>query len=207
MLTFYMTPGSCTTGIHILLEEVDELFAVELVNLLEGDNRSDTYLALNPKGTIPMIKLEDGSVLTEFQAIACWLAWQHARLKLIPSDALGAARAIEMMSYAVGTIHLQAFARIFTPEKFAADANDIEAVKKEGRRRVAECFDVVSQLLDRNDGYVCSEFSVADAALFYVEFWADRSDIPLPERVRAHYNLMLTRPKVRQVLMEEGYRL
>jgi glutathione S-transferase len=39
MLTFYMTPGSCTTGIHILLEELELVFSVELVNLLAGGKR------------------------------------------------------------------------------------------------------------------------------------------------------------------------
>jgi len=42
--------------------------------------------------------------------------------------------------------------------------------------------------------------------LFYVEFWADKIGIFLPENCLNHYRLMLTRPVVRQVLMEEGYR-
>jgi len=50
-------------------------------------------------------------------------------------------------------------------------------------------------------------FSIADAALFYVEFWADKIGIALPEHCLNHYQLMLTRPAVRRVLMEEGYRL
>ena len=48
-------------------------------------------------------------------------------------------------------------------------------------------------------------FTIADAALFYVEFWADRTRIPLPENCRAHYHRLLERPAVRQVLREEGY--
>ncbi len=50
-------------------------------------------------------------------------------------------------------------------------------------------------------------FSIADAALFYVEFWADKSNIALPDNCLAHYRLMCSRPAVKRVLMEEGYRL
>lgn len=46
---------------------------------------------------------------------------------------------------------------------------------------------------------------VADPALFYVEFWADRIGLELPEACQAHYSRMLSRSPVRQVLMEEGY--
>ncbi|WP_432695122.1 glutathione S-transferase family protein [Marinobacterium sp. YM272] len=206
MLTFYMTPGSCTTGIHILLEECEALFSVELVNLMVGDQRSEAFLALNPKGSIPMLRLEGGEVLTEFEAIACWLAWSNPKAKLIPEEPLAAARAIELMAYAVGTLHMQAFARIFTPEKFAQRNEDLESIKADGRRRVTEAFAIVESRLP-DERYACGEFSVADVALFYVEFWADRSDIALPPRLRAHFELMLSRPCVRQVLMEEGYRV
>ncbi len=49
------------------------------------------------------------------------------------------------------------------------------------------------------------DFSVTDAALFYVEFWADKTGIALPDHCLGHYRALLQRPAVRQVLMEEGY--
>lgn len=55
------------------------------------------------------------------------------------------------------------------------------------------------------EAYVVNHFTIADAALFYVEFRADRIGIPLPENCAAHYRRMLTRSAVRQVLAEEGY--
>jgi glutathione S-transferase len=53
---------------------------------------------------------------------------------------------------------------------------------------------------------VGDRFSIADAALFYNEFWADRIGIPMPPKVKAHYQRLRARPVVRQVLAEEGYR-
>lgn len=55
--------------------------------------------------------------------------------------------------------------------------------------------------------YVCGDaFSIADAALFYVEFWGDKTGLALPENCLAHYRRMLARPAVSRVLREEGYR-
>jgi hypothetical protein len=36
-MNFYMTPGSCSTSIHIILEELEEVFEVYIMNLLAGD--------------------------------------------------------------------------------------------------------------------------------------------------------------------------
>jgi glutathione S-transferase len=55
--------------------------------------------------------------------------------------------------------------------------------------------------------YTVGNFSIADAALFYVEFWADKIKLELPPNRQAHYQRMLQRPVVRRVLIEEGYRL
>jgi len=206
MLTFFMTPGSCTTGIHILLEEVEAVFSVELVNLMAGDQHSERYRQLNPKGSIPMLQLDSGAVLTEFEAIACWIAWSFPRKKLLPEDPLQAAKVIELMSYCVNFLHMQGFARWFTPEKFCESGQLIEQVKAEAQAKISQGFAVVEAELPES-GYACGEFSIADAALFYVEFWADRSDMELPPKLRHHLDTLLKRPLVRQVLAEEGYRV
>ena len=203
-MKFYMTPGSCSTGIHILLEEVGAIFEAHLVNLLAGDQFSSDYLAINPKGTIPCLVRDDGSSLTEFQAIAWWLARTHPRRKLLPTDLEGEVRVLEMMNYAVNTLHGQGFARIFTAEKFIANPAEHDAVRARGREIVDQGFALVDSLLAGRE-YVADQYSIADAALFYVEFWADRTRVPLPAKCLAHYRRVLTRPPVRQVLAEEGY--
>ncbi|MDD1620408.1 MAG: glutathione S-transferase family protein [Methylococcaceae bacterium] len=205
-MKFYLTPGSCTTGIHILLEELELVFEAHLVNLMAGDQNTPEYLAINPKATIPTLVRDDGSVLTEFQAIAYWLARRHPKAKLLPGDPDGDARAMELMDYVVGTVHGQGFARIFTTDRFTPNLADHEAVKAQGLSIVKLAFTVIDNVLPAQD-YAVGAFSIADAALFYVEFWADKTGITLPENCLKHYRLMLGRPVVRRVLMEEGYRL
>ena len=212
-LKFYMTPGSCSTGIHILLEELELPFEVTIVNLPAGDSRRPEYLALNPKGTIPTLLLDDGQALTEFQSIAYWLARRHPRKRLLPDDPLQAALALELMDYVVGTVHGQGYTRIFTTERYLpAGLNPSllapwqQGIQARGREIVAEAFAVIDARLPEA-GYACgADFSIADAALFYVEFWADKTGLPLPPRCAAHYRLVCARPVVQRVLREEGYR-
>lgn len=203
-MKFYMTPGSCSTGIHILLEECGLIFEVTIVNLLAGDQYKAEYAAINPKGSIPALVLDDGTVLTEFSAIAWWLARSYPKRKLLPENLIDEVQTLSVMNHVVHTLHTQGFARIFTTERFAPSSSEHESVKAQGRQIIDKAFTIVDrELLGRQ--YVVGHFTIADAALFYVEFWADRIGIPLPANCQAHYRRMLTRPAVRQVLAEEGY--
>lgn len=204
MMKFHMTPGSCTTGIHILLQELDLLFEVRLVNLLEGSHKTAEFLALNPKASIPVLELDDGRAITEFQAIAWWLARSYPRAGLLPSSVDDEVKALEVMDYAVGTLHMQGFARLFTTDTFTPNAADHEQVKARGREIIEQAFSVLDGQLS-DSGYVLDDFSIADAALFYNSFWAVHLGMALPPRCQRHYEQMLQRPSVAQILMEEGY--
>lgn len=204
MLKFYMTPGSCSTGIHILLEELDLLFEVYLVSLLAGDHKTPEFMALNPKSGIPVLVDDVGRAITEFQAIAYWLARRYPKPGLLSDNLNDETHILAVMDYVVGTLHMQGFARIFTTDKFTPQEADHEAVRQQGREIVDTCLAVLDAQLAGLD-YVAGTFSIADAALFYTEFWAERTGIALPQNCAAHYQRMLTRPAVRRVLMEEGY--
>ncbi|MFA5985572.1 MAG: glutathione S-transferase family protein [Methylococcaceae bacterium] len=204
-MKFYMTPGSCTTGIHILLEEIDLPFEAYIMNLPAEDHYRPDYIAVNPKSTIPTLVRDDGSSITEFQAIAWWLARHYPKAKLLPADIESEVRVIEMMDYVVGTVHMQGFARLFTTANFTPPGADEAAVKEQGEKIIHKAFTIIDAILANKD-YVVGEFSIADAALFYVEFWADKLKMALPPNCSAHYQRMLTRPVVQRVLREEGYR-
>ena len=205
-MKFYMTPGSCSTGIHILLETLELPFEVYLVNLLAGDQFKPEYLAINPKATIPTLVRDDGSSITDFQSIAWWLARRYPKAKLLPEDIDGETRVLETMNYVVGTIHGQGYTRIFTTTNYSANEAEHATIQARGREIVEQGFAVINEVLAGKE-YVVGTFSIADAALFYLEFWADKIKLELPSNCQAHYQRMLQRPVVRQVLLEEGYRV
>ena len=203
-MKLYMTPGSCSTGIHIILEELEAAFEVYIVNLPAGDQFKPDYVAINPKSTIPTLVRGDGSSLTEVAAIAYWLGRSHPRAALWPDDIETSCRLIETMVYMVGTIHGQGFARIFATPAFARNPLDHESVRELGRDIVAKGFAVIGAALGEKS-YLADAYSVADPVLFYVEFWADKTGMTLPANLIAHYRRMLARPAVHRVLREEGY--
>lgn len=212
-LQFHMTPGSCTTGIHILLEELELPFQVSIVNLPAGDHRQPAYLAINPKGTIPTLVLEDGCALTSFPSIAYWLARRHPRKRLLSDDPFLAARTLDLMDYVVGTVHGQGFTRLFTTDRYLPEGLQPDgaapwstAIQAQGRRTVQEAFDVIEKDLPGTGYAMGADFGIADAALFYVFFWASKTQIDLPPRCQALFERIRARPVVQQVLREEGYR-
>src|ERR1700720_4401269 len=99
------SPGACSIGIHVLLEEIGKPYEAQLVNLREGGQFKTEFTSINPKSKVPTLVRDDGSVLTEYGAIARWLARTHPEAALLPQDPDSEARAIELLDYVVGTVH------------------------------------------------------------------------------------------------------
>jgi glutathione S-transferase len=199
------SPGACSLGIHVLLEEIGKPYQTQAVNLREGAQHKPEFTSINPKSKVPTLVRDNGSVLTEFPAIAFWLARSNPQAKLLPDDIEAQTRAIEALDYVVATIHMQGFSRLFGPANYAPSPDDADKVKEKGRGMAEKGLALMDKALAGKD-YICgANFSVADAALFYVEFWAAaRMNIPLPANCAAHYQRMLARPAVKKVMEAEG---
>jgi glutathione S-transferase len=202
-MKLYYTPGACSIGIHILLEEIGLPYDSERVNLQQGEQYQPAFTAVNPKSKVPTLVRDDGSVLTEFPAIAYWLARTNPAAALIPDDIDRQARVLELTDYAVATIHMQGFARQFRPAAFTPGAADEETVKARGREIAERGFALLDKALAGQD-YAAGAFSLADTAIFYVSLWATRVGITLPDAVAAHFARMKARPSVQRVLQQEG---
>jgi glutathione S-transferase len=203
-MKFYYSPGSCALGIHVLLEEIGAPFETQRINFAEREQYGEAYLAINPKAKVPALERNDGSILTEFQAIALYLGLSRPEKRLIPASVEGQARMMEAMDYAVGTIHATGFRRFFRPAEFAARAEDHDAVKARGLEIVKSGFALIDKDLAGKD-WIVGDFSLADAAIFYPSFWAGaRLNIPMPANLEAHYRRMRARPAVARALRDEG---
>ena len=205
-MKLYWGPHTCAIGIHILLEELGAHYETEKIDVEGGATHEAPFLAVNPKGKVPALVRDDGTVLTEFGAIATWLARMRSEMDLLPDDREIEARIFETMAYVEGTIHGQGFGRIFSPEHF--EPQDIvhqtvglgqASVKRQGKGIVETGFAVLDPQLARHDHAAGDRFTIADAALFYVERWAKPQGITLPVNVAAHFTRMLARPAVHKV--------
>jgi glutathione S-transferase len=99
---------------------------------------------------------------------------------------------------------MQGFSRIFRSANFAPNEADHDKVKARGREIFEKGFALMDKALAGKD-YVAGPFSVADAALFYVEYWAaGRLGVTLPPNCAAHFARMKARPAVQRALQQEG---
>jgi glutathione S-transferase len=198
-------PGACSLGIHVLLEEIGKPYELQRVNLQEGEQFKPEFTAVNPKSKVPTLVRDDNSVLTEFPAIAYWLARTNPQSHLLPDDPDAQARALEAMDYCVATMHMQGFSRIVRPANYAPNPDDAEKVKARGREIFEKGFPLMDKALAGKDYLGGKDINLADAALFYVEFWgAGRLKMDLPPNCAAHYKRMLARPAVKKVMEAEG---
>ncbi|HEX2939747.1 MAG TPA: glutathione S-transferase N-terminal domain-containing protein [Rhodopila sp.] len=196
-------PGACSIGIHVLLEEIGKPYEAVAVNLREGAQYKPDFMAVNPKSKVPTLIRDDGSVLTEYPAIAFWLARTNPFANLLPDDIDLQARALELTDYVVATVHMQGFSRMFRPSNFTPNAVDEDAVKKRGRDIMERGLALLADALAGKD-YAVGAFSIADSAMFYLEFWARQAGLTLPPNCAAHLDRMLQRPAVKRVLQQEG---
>lgn len=67
--------------------EVGAPFELKRLNFAEREQYGEAYLAINPKSKVPALERDDGSVVTEYQAISACLAFTHPEKRLIPADA------------------------------------------------------------------------------------------------------------------------
>lgn len=204
MTTLCYAKGTCAMGIQILLEEVGKPYQLRKVDFSKQEQHSPDYKKLNPKGKVPALVRDDGSVLTEYGAIALWLAMSNPDKKLMPSDPEGMARTLEALDFAVGTLHMLSWRLFRRPDAYSANPAEHDQLKVRGREAVEKGLAVVNENL-AGKSYVAGDYSVADSALYYVEFWvAEVAKWPLPPNVQKHYDLMKTRPSVQASRKEEG---
>ena len=206
-MKLYWGPHTCAIGIHVLLEEIGRPYETEKLDVAGGATHKPPFSGINPKGKVPTLVRDDATVLTEFSAIATWLARTNPGKDLLPPDPDEEARTVEVMSYVEGTIHGQGFARIIAPELF--EPQDLvhgtfglgrKSVQQQGREMIERGFAILDPQLGRHPYAAGDAFTIADAALFYVERWAPQRDIVLPINVAAHLERMKARPVVRTVM-------
>jgi glutathione S-transferase len=203
-MKLYYAPGVCSIGIHVLLEEIGKPYELELVNLRERAQFEPSFTSVNPKQKVPTLQRDDGSILTEFPVIAYWLARQNPQAKLIPADLETEIRAAEAMEYVVGTMHAQAFSRIYNPGKYGP-TDQAEQIKAGGRELMERGLSLMDKALAGKNYLGGNDLSAADAALFYIELWCGPYlGMKLPANCAAHYERMKARPAVQRVMQKEG---
>jgi len=198
MQLFY-APGVCSLASHITLREAG--LDVELKRTDTKTKKFDDgidYLAVNSKGMVPALRLDDGQVLTEGPAILQYLADLEPGSNLIPKSGLARSRVQEWLNYITSEIH-----KGFTP-LFDAGAPDV--VKTYMRERLEKKFDWLNKQLTGKTWLTGDAFTIADAYLFVVVNWTNFLGIDQNRwpALKAFQDRVAARPKVQEAMAEEG---
>lgn len=206
-MKLFWGPHTCAIGIHVLLEELGASYETEKVDVSGRETHRPEFKSINPKGKVPTLVRDDGSVLTEFGAIATWLAFTYPEKEFLPADSEGLARVLEMVCYIEGTLHGQGFARIcvphqFEPQDFVHQSMGVGkyAVVEQGKKIAQEAFDLLDSQWRGGQFAWGERLTIADTTLFYAERWAPDQHLQLPPRLDAHLKMMKDRPAVQKVL-------
>lgn len=199
-MKLYYAPGACSLAPHIVLRETGLPFTLVKVDTARHvlDDGSDLH-AINSKGQVPVLELDDGTRLTEGPVIAQYIA-DHARAQgLMPAaGTLARYRVLEWQNYITSELH-KSFTPLFHADLDASAKKVLAAVL----RKKLQWLD--GQLAGRR--YVTGEtFTAADAYLFVVLGWARFVQIDLKDlqHVQAFLAQVAARPAVREALRAEG---
>ncbi len=201
-MELYFAPLACSMSSRIALNE-----AGAAIDLVEVDTRAgrvlatgEDYRAVNPLGYVPVLKLEDGTALTENAAILQYLAdlYPQARLAPPPSDRQGRARLQQWLSFIGSELHKG----LMTPLLGRETPPEVRvwAVAKYAPR--------LAYLDEKLKGreFLLDRFSVADAYLVTILNWTRATpeiDLSHYPNVQAYLERMRARPSVVQALVTE----
>ncbi len=194
-MKLYYSPGACSLADHIALIEGGLPFEAIKVDLKAKKTAGGgDFCAINPKGYVPALELDDGTVLTENIAILSFIAEQAGGL--LPPDEMGRFRVLEALAYISTELH-----KGFKP--FFSGASEEE--KERAREVLAKRFALFDDKLAEQKFAAGENFTVADCYLFVMLLWATtKASVVLPPNLTAYYERLSAREGVRKALSDEG---
>jgi len=193
LVKLYYAPGACSLADHIVAAEGGLPLELEKVDLKTHTTETGAdYKAINPKGYVPALTLDDGGLLTENVAI---LAYLGDKAGLMPGG-IDRYHALEWIGFLNSEIH-KSFGPLFGKAP--------EPEEDKARRKIRDRLELVEKKLS-GDYLMGGRFSPPDAYLFVMLRWCEKMGIDLSglPRLSAFKDRMQARPGVARALKEEG---
>ena len=199
-MKLYHLAGSCSLASHISLIETGvpfEHYAVDRATKKTADGKD--FTAFNPKGYVPALVLDDGTLLTENVAVLSYIANLDPSRKLAPAPGtLGFYKVLEWLGYVNSEVHKN-LSPLFRP-------NTTEDMKTAARELVVQRYAFVEKSLGNKPYLTGENFTVADAYLYVTLSWRERVGVSVTHlpTLTAFYERVRARPAVQQARKEQG---
>lgn len=208
-ITLYGIPGTATTAVHMVLEEVGAPYAFVTVERDEHGvpTAPEGYLRLSPFGKVPALE-HDGFALTESAAICHHLADAFPDAGLLPPvGSHERSEALRWLMFLTNTVQ-PAYLRFFYPERHTTDPAGVPAVVEAAVRELAALRDHVADRLGAGPFALGERFTVVDPYLAMLSSWG--TELPEGSRwweqpaIARHYDAVLARPGCHRAVADEG---
>jgi glutathione S-transferase len=200
-MKLYYSPGACSLAPHIILRESGADFTLERIDTkTKKTERGADFLAVNPKGYVPVLELDDGYNLTEGVVIQEYLADRAPKAKLAPAPGSRERLQLKELLLFLSTEIHKAFSPLFAP-------TTPDAYKLQLREKIGARFNLLEQrLADGRAHLTGSNFTIADAYFFTLANWAQFVGIDLAKwaNIGRFMQRVAARPAVQAALEAEG---
>ena len=199
MKLFYAS-GACSLSPHIVAREAGIALELQKVDLKsKAMQKEGDFLAVNPKGYVPALQLDNGELLTEGGVIVQYLADQKPESGLAPAPtSFERYRLQEMLGYINSELH-KSYSPLFNPATPAE-------TRAERTAYLQRRYGLIEQRLQGRPYLFGERFSVADAYLFTVTNWARMVKVDLGQfpNLIAFQERTAARPAVQAAMRAEG---
>ena len=202
-MKLYFTKGACSLASRIIINELSLNCEYESVDLkTKKTETGEDFLTINPKGSVPVLRLDNDEILTENAVIQQYLAEQHQGQQLLPSQGLMRYRVLEWLNFVATDLHkgLGAFFIHTLPQEIKDQVFRPIVEKKMG---------FVDQGLENKTYLVGEEFTLPDAYLFVMITWLFglKFDLNKWSALSAYFDRLKERDAIKQSLEEEHLNL
>jgi len=202
-MKLYYAPSTIAPTVAIALHEAGLAFEPVRLDIAQGDQTGPDYLAINPKGRVPALVTDAGTV-TETGAILEHIADLAPQARLRPAGALQAARMREAMFYIASTMHVN-HAHKLRGHRWA----DAESARADMTAKVPETMTASARHVEEHilaGPYTLGEtFSLADPYLFVACNWLPGDGVEMAEfpKISAFLETMRARPSVARAIADK----
>jgi glutathione S-transferase len=198
-MELYFSPMACSLASRIALYEAgaDNTRFIEVDPKTKRTLSDKDYLEIYPLGLVPLIRLDDGSLLSENAAILQYIAARHPQAELAPHDGIERARLQQWLCFIGTELHKGLFIPLF--DQKAPEGTRAYTLKK--------CESRLNYLNNHLTGreFLLDRFSVADAYLYAILNWTvpTRVDLTPWPAIKAYHERLQKRPSIAKAFQEE----
>ena len=197
--TLYLAPGTCAQAVHIALHDAEAPHRLKVLDFGAAEQRSPGYLTVNPRGRVPTLVTEQGS-LTEVAALLLFFAQSFPAARLAPLDSpFRLAQVQAFNSYLCSTVHV-AHAHKRRGARWADEPSAHEAMQRKVASNMGDCFAHIEADVLKGPWVFGEDYTIADPYLFTISEWleADGVDVERFPKVKAHRARMQARESVQR---------